>query len=169
MKLIEHRWVHTLWCDDIRHEIGNKPSFMGVYNLDLVMPTLPAILPRLSAFITVGTPANQPFKKLQIRVEKNDAEQAIASIEVPADQLTEMAAELSNRPTDPTDLENTEPRGIAMSFIIQLGSMPITETTKSFKVWVDTEADTLESFKLRVSAPAMHPIYQQIPNAHQPI
>ena len=153
MKLIEHRWVHTLWCDDIRQEVGNKPSLMGVYNGELVMPTLPSVLPRLAAYITIGTPKDRPFKKLCIRLGKNDLDGNLGSMEFSAEQLQEAFAQMSAQPTDPNDPEHGEPRSMALNVVIQLGAIPISETTKWFKVWVDTEDETLESFKLRFATP----------------
>jgi hypothetical protein len=156
MKLIEHRWVHTLWCDDIRHEVGNKPSFMGVYNGELVMPTVPGVLPRLAAYITIGTPRDRPFKKLSIRMEKNDVAGNLGFMEFSAEQLQETAAQILAKPLDSNDLNDpdyAEPRGMAFNVVIQLGAIPVSETTKWLKVWVDTEDETLESFKLRFATP----------------
>src|SRR5450830_483454 len=99
MNLIEQRWVHAIWCDDVRHEIGNKPSFMGVYTGDLVIPARPAILTRLAVYVSLGTPMDQPFKHLTIRIEKNDDPKSIAAIGIPAEQLEEIAHAPSNLET----------------------------------------------------------------------
>lgn len=40
----------TLVCDDIRTEVGNKVSIMGIYDEAMLVASLPAILPRLSLF-----------------------------------------------------------------------------------------------------------------------
>ncbi|MBI5886554.1 MAG: hypothetical protein HZB85_08245 [Deltaproteobacteria bacterium] len=40
----------TLIADDIRFEIGNKNSLMGVYENDIIFPSLPAELPQLRFF-----------------------------------------------------------------------------------------------------------------------
>jgi hypothetical protein len=151
MKPTEHRWIHAIWCDDIRHELGNKPSLMGVYTGDLVMPTLPAMLPRLAVFVGAWTPKSQPFKQLKIRIEKCDGEHSLAVIEIPPEQLEEMNAQMLSQAMAPPDVENKEHGALGMNFIVQMGATPITETTQWFKVWVDTESETLESFKLRIS------------------
>ena len=49
---------------------------------------------------------------------------------------------------DPDELK--EPAGISISFLVVLGPINVTETTKWLKVYVDTEDETLESFKLMI-------------------
>lgn len=39
--------ILTIACDDIRHEVGNKMSIMGIYN-DIVVKDVPHILPKIS-------------------------------------------------------------------------------------------------------------------------
>ena len=39
--------ITTIICDDIRREIGNKDSLMGIYQ-DVIILSIPGILPRLS-------------------------------------------------------------------------------------------------------------------------
>src|SRR5437667_364391 len=34
-------WGFSLFCDDIRHEIGGKYSVMGIYQVDMILPTPP--------------------------------------------------------------------------------------------------------------------------------
>jgi len=43
---------YTLFCDDIRQEIGGKLSIMGLYQTHLhISPGLPAVLPKFSMYI----------------------------------------------------------------------------------------------------------------------
>ena len=39
--------VYTLFCDDVRLEVGNKLSYMGVFQ-NIVVPQLPVWLPKLA-------------------------------------------------------------------------------------------------------------------------
>jgi hypothetical protein len=66
------RYINTIFCDDIRQEMGNKQSLMGVYQSDLLVPNIPATLLKLCIVITISTPIDQPFKKLVIKVTKDD-------------------------------------------------------------------------------------------------
>src|SRR5215510_7358008 len=39
--------VYTLFCDDVRLEVGNKLSYMGVFQ-NIIVPQLPVWLPKLA-------------------------------------------------------------------------------------------------------------------------
>ena len=39
--------VYTLFCDDVRLEVGNKLSYMGVFQT-IVVPQVPVWLPKLA-------------------------------------------------------------------------------------------------------------------------
>jgi hypothetical protein len=41
------RHVETLFCDDIRHEVGGKLSYIGVYSGGLFVRAFPVTLPKL--------------------------------------------------------------------------------------------------------------------------
>ncbi|MBN9332975.1 hypothetical protein [Devosia sp.] len=48
---------YTIFCDDIRQEVGGKLSFMGAYNGDLhILTGEPFTLPKLAAGMTVVVP-----------------------------------------------------------------------------------------------------------------
>ena len=67
-----NRYIHVVYCDDLRPEIGNKTSFMGVYQQKMIVSQLPAVLSKLCIFITIGTPVEEPFKSLRVFVKKDD-------------------------------------------------------------------------------------------------
>ena len=79
-----------IFCDDIRHEMGNKLSFMGCYQSELLVPTMPAVLPKLCIYVSAWTPKNKPFKTLTLRVVQDD-DKELARIEIPPDGLAESA------------------------------------------------------------------------------
>jgi uncharacterized protein DUF6941 len=89
------RFVSTTFCDDIRLEIGNKISLIGVYQGVLYVPSFPFVLPKLCLLVTVTTKAKNPFKNVAVRILKNDqqvAEHSFAGIgEIPLPQ--ELASE----------------------------------------------------------------------------
>jgi hypothetical protein len=47
----------ALFCDDVRNEVGNKLSLMGVYGQDLLLREFPATLPKLCAVMLLDLPA----------------------------------------------------------------------------------------------------------------
>ena len=65
------RSVASLFCDDIRPEVGNKLSLMGVYLGGMFVPDFPVVLPKLCVMVTIITPLDQPFKSLGIRLMNN--------------------------------------------------------------------------------------------------
>jgi hypothetical protein len=58
------RYGYCIFCDDIRTELGEKLSFMGVYNGVLLLPEFPYTLPKLCAQINLVTPTNLPYRSI---------------------------------------------------------------------------------------------------------
>ncbi|MEW5891003.1 MAG: hypothetical protein AB1768_18635 [Pseudomonadota bacterium] len=71
-----NRHILTVFCDDIRHEIGGKLSYIGVYSGGLFVPTFPITLPKLCLAMSVVTPADKPFRRLSVRVLKGEEQLA---------------------------------------------------------------------------------------------
>lgn len=61
-------YVHVVYCDDVRQEVGNKFSIMGVYGSDLLLPSFPAQLAKLATIITVTVPADRKPSELIVRI-----------------------------------------------------------------------------------------------------
>jgi hypothetical protein len=80
------RHVETLFCDDIRHEINGKLSYIGVYSGGLFVPAFPATLPKLCVSVKVVTPADEPLCSLTLRVLKDD--EILQEIVFDEEQLT---------------------------------------------------------------------------------
>lgn len=135
--------MSVTWCDDIRHEVGNKPSLMGVYTSGLAFQNLPATVARLGLMVTVYTPAHQPFESLKVRVMRSDSKDPVGVMEIPPEHLAQIV------PFDPK-LEDDEPRAVGFTFAVMLGPLEIGAECKWLKVWVDTESDPIESFKLPI-------------------
>jgi len=85
MKKNADRFVHAVFCDDIRREVGDKMSLMGCYQSELFVPFLPVVLPKLCVFVTISTPVKRPLKVLKIRLDQG--ENQLAMIEVSSDDL----------------------------------------------------------------------------------
>lgn len=64
--------LSVIWCDDIRNEVGNKKSFMGVYTNGIAVPTLPAALPRLALFVTLKMPLDQLWGDVNFTALRDD-------------------------------------------------------------------------------------------------
>lgn len=81
-----NRNAMTLFCDDVRVEIGGKLSFIGTYvGGSLVVDKIPVSLPKLFAYVTVSTPIERPFKSLTFKALLGT--EAIGSVSIPPDVL----------------------------------------------------------------------------------
>lgn len=91
------RHVETLFCDDIRHEVGGKLSFIGVYSGGLFVPAFPATLPKLCLSVKIVTPADEPLRELSLRILRDEEtlqeialdEEQLAAASDSAEEMTE--------------------------------------------------------------------------------
>lgn len=82
MKATTDRILTAIFCDDIRHELGNKMSFMGCYQSELFVPSTPVALAKLCVYASVLTPIARPFKSLTLRVVLDDQTE-LARLDLP--------------------------------------------------------------------------------------
>jgi hypothetical protein len=66
------RFAIATFCDDVRVEVGNKLSFIGIYQSDLLVPTFPTTLPKLCVVMMVRTPLTRPFRELRFDLLRNE-------------------------------------------------------------------------------------------------
>lgn len=86
MKKNDGRFITAIFCDDIRHEVGNKFSYMGCYQSEIIVQMVPVVLPKLCIFASVSTPKERPFKSLILRVVQDD-DVEFARVEIPQEGL----------------------------------------------------------------------------------
>jgi hypothetical protein len=124
------RFVHAIFCDDIRQEMGNKVSFMGCYQGELFLPFVPLMLPKLCVHVTISTPLERPFKSLTVRLDQGDVQLAV--IDVPNGDFERT---LPPQPENATRLSAsvgvmlapfniTEPSELRVVVITEEGEMP---------------------------------------------
>lgn len=92
------RHVETLFCDDIRHEMGGKLSYIGVYSGGLYVTTFPVTLPKLCLSVKVITPVEQPLHSLAVHVlkDKETLQELVANeeqLKAASESSEEMASE----------------------------------------------------------------------------
>jgi hypothetical protein len=139
--LREHSLVSAVWCDDIREEVGNKLSFMGVYN-QVVVASIPSVIPRLAAHMTVFTPIARPVKKLAFKILKSDEDKELAS------------GEFQFPAPDPAAATVAEDMSVNIYTIgVLLGNISVGESTRWLRAEVDTGEERLTSLKLRIVRP----------------
>ena len=134
-----NRYMQSLFCDDIRYEIGNKVSYMGVYGEQLLVPVLPVVLPKLCVAVSVVTPIDRPFQQLTLRLFKN--EEILNEMEVPGETLE---VPLSSSVKD-ADLASS----LSFRTTFVLSSLSIEEAC-TLKVYAETEDETIPGVGLGV-------------------
>lgn len=137
MKKNVDRFISAIYCDDIRHEMGNKLSLMGCYQSELIVASAPVALTKLCVYATATTSIERPFKSLKFRILQDDKVE-MARLEVPIDGL-EMAAQFE----DSTATRKTV--GTALIF-----APLVIERPMSIRVYADTEEGEIVGPRLLV-------------------
>lgn len=77
------RHVAVLYCDDVRQEVGNKLSFVGVYKNTLILPSFPAKLLKLCMVIEIAAPKSKIFEVAEISIFNGDSIIGEVKVELP--------------------------------------------------------------------------------------
>lgn len=136
------RYLHSIYCDDVRMEIGNKQSLIGVYGNDLIVPEFPYILPKLHIVVNLVTPTNNPFKNLTIKVTKDG--EALINVPVSTDQLEKQQSNL---------IENEDKEngfwGISINLTLMISPFSIQKEC-TLRVLAETESEELKGRGLKI-------------------
>ncbi len=145
------RHLEVMYCDDIRGELGNKFSYMGVYSGQLTVPNAPVMLPKLCISARVTTDIDDPFESLEVRI-----------VSVKGEEETELVS--SGPITLPSELPSVEVGSTLlmaqMNFV--LSPFQIVEETV-LRVKAITERDELRgssALRIRIVPPAVTPTIQ---------
>jgi hypothetical protein len=74
--------MYVILCDDIRMEIDNKVSLMGVIPGDLIVEEIPSVMPLLAFMIVLEEP-KVTFKKLELIIKTPKAKPEVLDFEAP--------------------------------------------------------------------------------------
>jgi len=61
------RFAYSVFCDDIRNELNNKISLMGIFGSLMYLQSFPTVLPKLCAVVTASTPVDRPFQSVSFK------------------------------------------------------------------------------------------------------
>lgn len=136
MKKNADRFIHAIFCDDMRQEIGNKVSFMGCYQSELFVPFVPLMLPKLCVQVTISTTVERSLKALTVRLDQGANQLAI--IEVASDDFSR------SMPPAPEDATR-----LSASVGVMLSPFTITEPGE-LRVVVITEEGEMLGPRLRI-------------------
>lgn len=91
------RFVHSSFCDDIRHEQGNKISLMGIYQSSILIPAgAPRLLTKICVVIEAQTSIDDPFKSLVLQLRKDD--QVVEELTFPDSALSDFQNQVDAKP-----------------------------------------------------------------------
>lgn len=141
---MNERRIEVVYCDDIRTEVGNKNSLMGVYQGNLFIDAMPVILPKLCAWVNVVTPRATPFQCLRIRVLLDDVPLLDTGDVIDPDNSLPLPETEDVAPGD-----EGAPQLLAANFIIALTPFQI-ERQSALVVVAETEQGELKSRRLRI-------------------
>lgn len=138
-----NRHIQIVFCDDIRHEIGGKLSYIGVYGERLIVSTLPATLPKLCLALKVVTPASQPFRQLSLEVLRDD--EVIAQWPLDEAPLAEASEAVVETLVD--DASHERAQSVNAMFVFSPFHI---KGPCMLQVCAETESETLRSLALRI-------------------
>ncbi|WP_027967294.1 DUF6941 family protein [Halomonas halocynthiae] len=90
------RSLFNIFCDDIRQEVGDKLTFVGVYSNNLQVEQLPATLPKLCLSVFCTFDRARPIKHMSIDVLLGET--TIAQTEIEPDRFGESDSWLEESP-----------------------------------------------------------------------
>lgn len=108
---------HTIFCDDIRHEVSHKVSLIGVYKGELILLSdFPARLPKFCLSVTYAQSLEDPIEPttLMVFLPGDTADSATVRADVPMshEQREQFRAE--------PDTEDTPMAGRELSFNLNI-------------------------------------------------
>lgn len=83
------KFEYAIVCDDIRQEIGNKLTFVGVYQDQIIVPAFPYTFPKLCFFIQYADIKEGDQFLLELKDPSNEIIDKAIDIVVPAGQKTD--------------------------------------------------------------------------------
>ena len=62
------RGAFAIYCEDIRLEVTNQRTYVGVYGSDIFVPDFPSVIPQIAVLVTAWANYSNPFTKLTFRL-----------------------------------------------------------------------------------------------------
>lgn len=146
--------LQTLFCDDIRHETSGKLTLVGVYSDALIVPELPATLPRLCLVARLIAPLAQPPRLVTLRVFKDD--QLVQEVAARKEDLTDMLRAAAHYPA-----QTRSERVQIVQFLVEFSPFQL-DRPGLLRVHAETDQGRLEGAPLQVSTtPGTGPVTLQ--------
>jgi hypothetical protein len=110
-------FMWATFCDDVRQEVGNKLSYLGVYGPNLVVQSFPTTLVKLCCVLSVRLPLSSAPQQVVFRLLRD--EEVLFEATLSQSDIKDPAA------TVPTD--GADSHALTISSVAQLVGFPITQ------------------------------------------
>lgn len=138
----EPRVAHAMFCDDVRMEIGNKPSFMGCYSGDMGIPMpFPAKLPKFGFFLVLICDIDDSPEFIEAFVKLPDGKELLRQKLPPAPRSIAPGS-----------------KKISYNAVVQVAPLPL-PCAGTVEAWIETEQGPLRAGSLMVKS--IFPLLQQ--------
>ena len=140
--MITQKFAFSHFCDDIRQEVGNKISLMGMYSGVLQVEAFPAAIQKLACASSLIMSRRALPETVVARLYLN--EQLLAEQAIPEGQVQILA---SNHPSDEVEKEDR----LFISFYFLIAPLMFSEAG-ALKAVITVDGEEMPSGKLRVIA-----------------
>lgn len=148
--------LEVIYCDDVRQELGNKQSFIGVYPGDLYVESMPIVLPKLCVVATLSLSSESHYESLRVKVMEGE-------------QCIFKTSDITPLPTPPDvagDLVGQDPEaaggdGIRVGIVLVLSPFQIDEET-SLRVIAEGDGMQIPGRGLRIRRAARQSLEQLV-------
>lgn len=138
----QSRYANAIFCDDVRMEVGNKMSLMGIYQSQMIVPTLPVTIQKLCVFASATTDINTPFEKVEFTIKNN--EDIIGKLIIDNDGIETQKIHI----TEKDEWESEQPT-ITAEAVLTIKQLIIDQPSR-IEVLVETENEILRAGVLRI-------------------
>ena len=138
--------AYCVFCDDIRHEVGNKSSLIGVYSGEMILVgNAPLIIPKFCMDLTISSPRDEPMKSLSVLASMGEdplIKAELSSDELEAGQKAAMVAR--------NGIDDDDPLG-RLSVRIQLVASPLNVSSEGvINVVAVVDGQEIQAGRLRI-------------------
>lgn len=76
--------INTILCDDVRSEVGNKFSLIGIYSKDIVFNEIPALYPKLCIVIFLEE-LKELFHDVKVVLKTPESDDVVIKMKTPSE------------------------------------------------------------------------------------
>jgi hypothetical protein len=124
-------FMETIFCDDVRTEIGHKLSYMGVYGSNVLLREFPATLPKLCAVMSLHLPEDTNANVAVFSLLKDDEEVGRATVQI---------EDVRKAATPPREIDGA--RRLTIRFIAQISPLKL-DAPGRLKARADVDGTTV--------------------------